>query len=89
VLNSVGIWFALGLAIDGSDHKVRLASTRFHSPLANPCRRPGSMEEPPMSEARELARIVVGLRRWVGSSTELNRQRRGVSLAAFPARERT
>ena len=36
VLISVGISLALGLAIDGSDHKVRLASTRFHSPLANP-----------------------------------------------------
>ena len=59
VLISVGISFALGLAIDASDHKVRLAPTRFHSPLANPCRRPSSMGAPPMSEARELARIVV------------------------------
>ena len=59
VLIPVGISLALGLAIDGSDHKVRLASTRFHSPLANPCRRPSSMGAPPMSEARELARIVV------------------------------
>ena len=58
VLISVGISLAQGLAIDGSDHKVRLASTRFHSPLANPCRRPSSMGAPPMSEARELARIV-------------------------------
>src|SRR5664279_3192810 len=34
VLIPVGISLALGLAIDGSDHKVRLASTRFRSPLA-------------------------------------------------------
>src|SRR5664279_5126699 len=59
VLISVGISLAPGLTIDGSDHRVRLASTRFHSPLANPCRRPSSMGAPPMSEARELARIVV------------------------------
>jgi len=52
VLISVGSSLALGLAIDGSDHKVRLASTRFHSPLANPCRRPSSLGAPPMSEAR-------------------------------------
>jgi hypothetical protein len=59
VLISVGISFALGLAIDASNHKVRLAPTRFHSPLANLFRRPSSMGAPPMSEARDLARIVV------------------------------
>jgi len=59
VLISVGISFALGLAIDASDHKVRLAPTRFHSPLANPCRRPTSMGARRQCRRRELARIVV------------------------------
>ena len=50
MLISVGISF--GVALDASE--TRCAD----SPLANECRRPSSMGAPPMSEARELARIV-------------------------------
>ena len=87
VLISVGISVALGLAIDASDHKVRLAPTRFHSPLANPYRRPTSMGEPPKPEARagadrRLTQEAGRFFNWIDRGEQ-------VSLAAFPASERT